>query len=221
MQVLYGKNIPKHLYSKIVELDSEVFSTENEEFTGDTTMPPEAVYSMLEKNILSTVVVVEGEQVIAYFQTFPMEREFEKQYVLGEKTFKDLDGNNVQPERQGNINLYLWSLGIKKEYRGKRFESGGASVSIMQLLHEGLVDALADMKKEGIVVKKVLGEAVSEKGRKVVIGFCGEDGLMHEDKENDFYMYGAAFSPRCEALSRCRNVSTLIKEYDKESAKQK
>ena len=41
------------------------------------------------------------------------------------------------------------------------------------------------MKKEGIVVKKVLGEAVSEKGRKVVIGFCGEDGLIHEDKEKE------------------------------------
>ena len=221
MEVLYGRNIPKKLYKKLIDLDAEIFTLTNEDFSGDTTMPEEALYSMLEKNILSTVVVLDNEEVIAFFHTFPMEREFEKKYVKGEESFKNLNGSQVQAPKKGDINLYLWSLGIKESYRGKKFECNGEKVSIIQLLHEGLIDSLVDMKRSGIVVKNVLGEAVSEKGRKVVVGFCGEDVLIHADEKNSFYMYAAPFNAKCPAFARCRNVKNLIAAYSKEKINEK
>lgn len=219
MKVLYGYDIPKEYYSKIADLDAEVFSADAEDFSGDTTMPKETIIDMLEKNITSTVIVVDDfENVVGYLHTFPMEPEFEDLYINGKATFKDLNGSKIQEANQEKINLYIWSIGIKEEYRGKKFldKDGEKLVSVTQLLHEGLVDSLVDIKKHGTTIEKVYGEGVSEKGVEIVKRFCGENSLIHADDENEFYLYGANFDVNCKAFERCRNVN-LLKDVYKEN----
>lgn len=221
MKVLYGYDIPKSMYPKIADLDSEVFSEGAEEFSGDTTMPKETVIGLLEKNILSTVILVDdNDEVIAYYQTFPMVKEFEERYVRGEATFKELDGDKLLGSSAKNINLYVWSIGITKAYRGVKVKDPSNPeqlVAIPQLLHEGLVDALVDLKKSGVNVQNIFGEGVSEKGVALMKSICGENSLIHKDEENEFYMYGSQFNVDCPAFARCRNIEKLKKAY---SAKQ-
>ena len=220
MKVLYGRNIPKSYYPKIVALDGEIFSDGAEDFVGDTTMSEEAVMSMLEKNIDTTVIVVDDNgEVIGYYQTFPMEPEFESRYIRGETDFKELDGTKVMAPGSEKINLYLWSIGIKEEYRGVKFlhpDDPTRVITVNGLLHEGLVDALADVIASGTQIDMVYGEGVSEKGVKEVIAFCGEDSLIHANEEDEFYLYGAKFDPHCKALSRCQNIGKLVEleDYD-------
>lgn len=223
MKVLYGYDIPKSMYPKIADFDTEIFSEGAEEFSGDTTMPKETVIGLLEKNILSTVIMVDdNDEIIAYYQTFPMEKEFEQKYIKGEATFKELDATKVLDSGVTDINLYVWSIGIKQSYRGVKVQDPQTPemmVSIPQLLHEGLIDAIADMKKSGIKIERIFGEGVSEKGVALMKSICGEDSLIHADEENEFYMYGSAFNVDCPAFARCRNVEKLKAVYsDMQSA---
>ena len=217
MKILYGNDITEDIFEKIADLDAEVFKADGEEFGGDTTMSRDAVISLLKKSAQSTVVVLDDEgSAIGYFQTFAMKKDFEEKYIKGEVSFHDLDGSKLLDYSEKSINLYLWTIALKKEYRGKLFPDPSdptRQISVAQMMHEGLIDALVDLKKQGCSVEYIFGEGVSEKGVKTVQRFCGKDSLIHSDKENEFYMYGSSFDVNCEAFAKCKNVSSLKRAY--------
>ncbi len=216
MKIVYGNDITDELFDKIADLDAEVFSEGAEEFVGDTTMSREAVLSLLRGSTDSTVVVLDDDgSVVGYFQTFPMEKDFERRYIKGEASFHELDGSKLDYDSK-IINLYLWTIAVKKEFRGKKFPDPAdptRQISITQMLHEGLIDALVDLKKHGRTVQRIFGEGVSDKGVAIVKNFCGEDSLIHADEKNAFYMYGSDFDVNCPAFSRCKNVDKLKRAY--------
>ena len=217
MKVLYGYDIPESLYGKIADLDAEVFSEGAEEFVGNTTMPKEVIISLLKKNISMTVVMVDdSNNVIAYYQSFPIEKEFAESYLKGDVGFSDINETKVLESNVSDITMYLWTIAVKKEYRGVKVDDihePGKKVSIIQLLQEGLVDCLIDLRRQGVVVKRVMSEGVSEKGVDLVKSFCGEDSLVRADEENAFYVYASNFNPDCRAFSRCRNIHKLKVVY--------
>lgn len=223
MKVISGRNIPRRLFRQIVELDAEVFTEGGENFTGDTTMPKQTILSLIEKGIDTTSVVVdELNNVVGFYINFAFTKEFEKRYLEGSVSFKDIDESKlVDCLSQDKINLYLFSIGIKESLREKKVMSGNRLVPIVQLLHEGLIDCLVDLKHRGVTVKNIFGEGVSDKGVKLVKNFCGEDSLIHADDKNKFYVYGSKFNPNCKAFSKCRNVDKLIAAYAKQDEKGK
>ena len=148
-----------------------------------------------------------------------MKKDFEERYTKGEASFHELDGSKLLDYGHKSINLYLWTIAIRKDYRTKPIpdpQNPNETTRVVRLLHEGLIDALVDLKRQGCTVEYVYGEGVSDKGVGVVQRFCGKDSLIHADKENAFYMYGSEFNPECEAFKHCKNVDKIINAYGKE-----
>ena len=214
IRVLRSYDIPESMFPKIADLDSEVFASDSDDFGGDTTMPKETIFGLLKKNISTTIVIVdENENPIAYYQVFPLEKQFQEKYINGKLGFKDLDDSKVLGSEEKEIDLYVWTIAIKKEYRGMKVQdpaNPNETVAIMKLLQEGLVDCLSDLIKQGVKINNIYGEGVSEKGKALMEGFCGKEGLIHENKEDNFAMYGSKFNPECDAFNRCRNQNKLL-----------
>ncbi len=213
MKVLYGANIPKHLYGKIADFDSEIFPADSDEFNHDTAVPREQILSMLEKNIQTTVIMIDDhENIMAYFQSFPIYPEYEEKFLRDELDFTDVDGDKIMPPDSENINLYIMSAGIKKEYRGikiPRPNEENVNSPIVLLLYEGLVDSIIELYEKGVSIENVFGNAVSPKGVRMMEGLCGKDGLISGNDAECYYSFHAKFSPDCTAFAKCTNLERL------------
>lgn len=197
---LTGNDIPFELYNKIIELDSEIFSNDSDEFEGNTAVNPDTLKSYLEKNILTTTIIYDQEkdEVIAYYQAFPLEAKFMEKYVNGKTSFSEMTADDIECFVPGKEqNLYIWSIGIKEEYRGKCVLNDTEASALrgknpMKVLIEGLAGAMIDLKKQGVIISEIYAEGVSEKGKKLASELT-DNRLLHEDVENDFYLYGNKF----------------------------
>ena len=197
---LTGNDIPTELYSKIIELDSQVFAEGSDDYEADTSMPPEVLMSFLKKNILTTTIIYDQieDRVIGYYQAFPLKDDFLQKYVSGQTTFKEMTDDDVEkyvPTTQGQ-KLYIWSIGIDKEYRGKKIEDFPSSKlngkSPVKIMVEALANAVINLRKQGVKISEIYCEGVSDKGQALASDLT--DGrLLHSDEEKDFLMYGNVF----------------------------
>ena len=213
MQILYGFNIPTSLYDKIADFDAEIFPANSSEFEIDTNIPRNQILSMLEKNIQTTVIALDdNNDIVAYYQAFPITRECEEKHLNNDLSFKDIHKSNILPVNSKDINLYIMSVGIKRKYREKHIEdpnNPNVFVPLMLLLNEGLVDALTDVICNGTTIRSVFGEAVSEKGFRIMESLCGKDGLIYANNKDFLYSFYSQFNCECAAFAKCRNLNKL------------
>ena len=198
---LTGNDIPKELYGKIIELDSRIFSNDSDEFEGDTAVDDSILLSYLEKNILTTTIIYDQfkDEVIGYYQAFPLTSEFLKKYAAGQTTFADMSADDIEryvPGGEGQ-KLYIWSIGILDEYRGKCELQDSQTSPLngknpMKILVEALAVAIINLKKQGVGIDEIYAEGVSTKGQSLAYGLT-EGRVLHEDKENDFVLFGNKF----------------------------
>lgn len=193
-------------------MDWEVFA--GDDFDEKIYVPKETIISFLNKNISATVIVCdENNKPIAYFQVFPLKRDFEEKYIKGAVDLYDITADDILDENAKDINLYLCAIAILKEYRGVKVVNAanpGVEVSVVKLLLEGFVDCLIDLVNIGVKIHNFYGEGVTDKGKALCKSFCGENSLIHQDEKTGYAFYGGPFNPRCDALLKCRNRNKLI-----------
>lgn len=213
MQILYGFNIPTNLYDKIADFDAEIFPPHSSEFASDTAVPRSQILSMLKKNIQTTVIAIDdNNEIVGYYQAFPITQECEEKHLNNELSFKDIHQSNILPINSKNINLYIMSVGIKREYREKYIEdpnNPNIFVPLMLLLNEGLVDALTDLVCNGTKIRSIFGESVSKKGFRIMESLCGKNGLIYANNDDFVYSFYSKFNCDCDAFARCRNLNKL------------
>ena len=223
-----GRDIDPSLFDKIVALDSDVFSEDSTDFQADTSMPEDVLKSYLEKNILTTTIIYDRKEdkVVGYFQAFPLEKEFAQDYIDGKKTFKDITSDVVATYENGKpLCLYVWSVGISDEYRGKAIEDFGGELNgkkMYKVLLTEFMKSVIAVTKQGANIETVLCEGVSKKGQNLARKITGNH-VVHEDKENDFLLCYSEFDPSklLDESDRSKDLIPieLVEEYRR--AKQK
>ncbi len=195
-----ARNIPEHLYPKILDFDGEIFSEDADDFQSDTTMPRDVLMSYLKKNIDTTTIVYdkESDKVVGYFQAFPLKKNFVKDYISGDKTFKDITGDVIEPSLSDNPqSLYIWSVGITKSLRGKTMEDFNGALhnkKIYQVLLAEFTKSLINIIKSGANISSIVSEGVSKKGQ-TLSSQLTNNSIVHENKEEDFILYASEFNP--------------------------
>lgn len=196
--VYTGRNIPKKIYNKIIDLDAEIFNEDADEFQSDTSMPKDTLMSYLKKNILTTTVIYDRQQdkAVAYLQAFPLTQEFFESYKKGEKSFQDITADVIEGGSSNNpLNLYVWSVGISKEFRGKVINDIDGEVDgkkMYKVLLAEFVNSLINITKQGSQIENIICEGVSKKGQALAMTISGGN-IVHEDKEQDFLLCASKF----------------------------
>ncbi len=188
---LTGANIPESLYPEIVQFNYDMFvPTKNAEegYKIDASMPLDVIESFYRKNIDLTTILYDNEKnkVVGYFQWLLLDKSFSDRYKIHELTFKDMS-TKVLLTREDVVNnrdfvLYVWSIGIDKNYRSKEIESllteniknngklnnikitqDVRNRSALKIMMCELLYAVLDYMKDGVSFCEILGKVLARK----------------------------------------------------------
>lgn len=79
-----------------------------------------------------------------------------------------------------------------------------------QVMIENFAKSIIDVTKQGANIKNIYCEGVSGKGQELSRSLT-KNNLLHEDKENDFILYGNTFD--FNVFNRLKNFDELLREY--------
>lgn len=166
-RVIHGEDFDITLLPKIMEVDRACYT---EQYVGELAKM-EARYR---QNPRTFVCVMDGDEVAGYINFFPVKPALWDEIVETGMVIRDDDirpeelaeyhkleeGRDKDSRSEEELNrLFIISIAIKPEYRGKEFKTA-------QILSDGFIAYLNQLKEEGYPVDAISGTAVSEDGKK-------------------------------------------------------
>ncbi|GKU29288.1 GNAT family N-acetyltransferase [Clostridium folliculivorans] len=150
LEIFQSKKKDKELISQCIEIDKTCYE---EKYRGT-----EAIYhSWFEKNnnIFTFAIDYDTNNVVGYMITLSLTNKAYLEMKAGNTIDLSLDSECILPFIKGRRNfIYVASIAVRDEYQGQ-----GISSKIMEYSNR----FLDKLKDNGIIIEKVLGDAVNEK----------------------------------------------------------
>jgi len=212
-KILTGENLSEEIYLKTWELDNETFDDKDK-------ISKEQALEWFYASEKSTIVLWNNEEneLVGYLTPFLLKHKFASDYIVSDINYK----NAINPQtfckirKNASGDIYIFSTMISPKYRDKILETGNKDSKFynkktFKILNEELVNWIYNIKKNGVNIKYILAETVTEDGEKYLKSLKMQPCMM---LGNDV-KYAKTFSP--DMFEMCDNVNKLyIQNDDKE-----
>lgn len=199
--VIYGYDVNTELMDGCIkEIDSEFYS-------GATT-DPEAIKSWVFEHPQFCFVLEEKstKKVVGYMYCFPMTEEATLGFLKGERTFKELTLDDMDPfVGEGLYNLYIASLAVKEKYH---------DMDVRRMLFECFLNQAISLAKEDMYINYIFMEIAGD--YEYEICRCFDIQKITENKLKR-EIYGGLFD--LKRFIRLDNYDAIDAVYDTKHAK--
>lgn len=200
LSVVYGLDTTIELMDKCIKQIDRVYYK-------DSTTDSELIKKLVFENPQFCFIIVDNEttDVVGYLYCFPTTEEVTLNFLKGNKTFKELKLEDMDPFRgEGLYNLFIASLALKKEYHTK---------SVRRMLFECFINQVIAMGKRDMFINYIYMELASDFEREVCKLF--DIQKLTTNKVNR-EIYGGLFD--LERFIKVDNYLAMFTLYDTEHA---
>lgn len=160
----------------------------------------------------------ETDSLVGYITPFLLTHEFSCKYIVSNFTYKEelSESSFAIPDNDVNADIYLFSTVVEKAYRDITLDetdptSTCYNKTAFKVLNEALVDWICDVKKKGVSINYIFGDAVSKDGMKYLKSLDMQPCVsLHNDCK-----LAKVFTP--SMFRKCSNINNLYKIYENES----
>ncbi|MBO7218443.1 MAG: hypothetical protein J6V40_00505 [Clostridia bacterium] len=208
-----GSTLTEDMYLATWKLDNKTFDKKDLLSKG-------TALKWLKYSNNSTIVLWNNEtnSLVGYITPFLLTHEFSCKYIVSNFTYKEEIDKSSFAVANNNVNadIYIFSTVIDPKYRDIMLDETNTKSSYFnktafKVLNESLVDWICEIKKKGVSINYIFGDAVSPDGMKYLQSLGMQPCVsLHNDCK-----LAKVFTP--SMFRKCSNVNNLYKIYENES----
>ena len=208
-----GSTLTKEMYLATWKLDNKTF--DKKDLISKTT-----ALKWLKYSNNSTIVLWNNEtnSLVGYITPFLLTHEFSCKYIVSNFTYKEeiIESSFAVADNDVNADIYIFSTVVDPKYRDIILDESNKKSPLytkpaFKILNEALVEWICEVKKKGVSINYIFGDAVSPDGMKYLKSLDMQPCVsLHDDCK-----LAKVFTP--SMFKKCSNVNSLYKIYENES----
>ena len=208
-----GSTLTKEMYLATWKLDNKTF--DKKDLISKTT-----ALKWLKYSNNSTIVLWNNEtnSLVGYITPFLLTHEFSCKYIVSNFTYKEeiVESSFAVADNDVNADIYIFSTVVDPKYRDIILDESNKKSPLynkpaFKILNEALVEWICEVKKKGVSINYIFGDAVSPDGMKYLKSLDMQPCVsLHDDCK-----LAKVFTP--SMFKKCSNVNSLYKIYENES----
>jgi len=193
--VIDGKDVTPKDIGEALELDKLVYNEDQH-----LTLEQCVGYHKQNSDIYTMIKDKGADRVIAYVNISPLTDEWYEKMKTGQQLDKGIPPEAIAPYKKGQLhNIYFCSIVVHPDYQGSE---------VFRLLLGGITRKFNKLANEGVLIKRVLSDDVSDAGRRMshMYGMEKQKGTNH-----DSCIYEAEIKPPYK-ITQVRMADLLMRK---------